>query len=463
MQKKIENFMEENHMVKRGECILAAVSGGADSLCLLLILLELRQAGKIRLCAVHVEHGIRGADSRKDACFVQDFCKERGVPLRMFHCRAEEYAREHKMTVEEGARALRYDFFAQAADEFGADKIAVAHNQNDCAETMLFHLVRGTGIKGMSGILPVRGNIIRPLLCVERKEIELYLAKMNQEFCRDKTNEELDYTRNKLRRQVFPVLNEVNTQAVMHMCQAAALVAQASELVEDLSRKASEKYVCHKGSKLVILTDILKEKPLLQTSLLHQALEETTGNSQDISGLHVQKLRELLEKQPGKLLDLPYGVRAERVYEGILLKKREEGQSQRRGCWELQLEETLKIPAFEYEVRARLLENPFQNEEIPKKMYTKWLDYDRIKGTIQLRARQEGDFLVIHPDGKRKKLKNYFIDEKVPRQEREQTLLLVDETHVLWVIGYRISEDVKVTKDTRRVLEIQVYGGKIHE
>ena len=466
MQKKIENFMEEHHMVKRGECILAAVSGGADSLCLLLILLQLRQAGKIRLCAVHVEHGIRGADSQKDACFVENFCKEQGVPIKVFHCHAEEYAKAHKMTVEEGARALRYGFFAQAAEEFGADKIAVAHSQNDCAETMLFHLVRGTGLKGMSGILPVRGNIIRPLLCAQRKEIESYLAERNQEFCQDKTNEELDYSRNKLRRQVFPVLNEVNSQAVMHMCQAAALAAQAWELAEDLSRKAAEQYVCREGRGLVVLAGILEEKPLLQTSLLRQALEETAESGQDISGLHVKKLRVLFEKQPGRQLDLPYGVRAERIYEGIRLEKQAAAEAfsqDKPPAARLAPEGTLEIPSYGCEIRTRLLENPFQNEEIPKKMYTKWLDYDRIKGIMQLRARREGDFLVICPDGKRKKLKNYFIDEKIPRRERDEILLLADEAHVLWAIGYRISEDVKVTKDTRRVLEIQVYGGKFHE
>lgn len=490
MQKKIEDFMEKYHMVEQGDCILAAVSGGADSLCLLLLLLQLRQAGKIRLCAVHVEHGIRGADSITDACFVENFCKEHQVPYRIFHCRAQEYAREHKMTVEEGARALRYGFFTQAAEEFGADKIAVAHNQNDCAETMLFHLVRGTGLKGMSGILPVRDRIIRPLLCVERKEIESYLKNMNQEFCQDKTNETLDYARNKLRHQVFPALKEVNSQAVLHMNQAAALVAQAAELVEELSRKAAEQYFCYQEQGLVVLRDILKEPSLLQTSLLHQALEEVAQNNQNISGLHVHKLRELFEKQSGKQLDLPYGINAERIYEGVLLRKLKapkdfdryersvtslvqekwNGTIEKGGkkSWEgegfeLPIEGTLKIPSYEYEIRTRLLENPFQNEEIPKKMYTKWLDYDRIKGTMQLRARQEGDFLVIRPDGKRKKLKSYFIDEKVPRQERDQTLLLVDETHVLWVLGHRISEDVKVTEDTRRILEIQVYGGRIHE
>ncbi len=133
MQKRIMAFMKEHHMAEEGDCILAAVSGGADSVCLLLILQELAQAGKIRLCAVHVEHGIRGEDSRKDACFVEEICRQHRIPCKIFHCQAMEYARAHKMTVEEGARILRYGFFEQAAEIFRSDRIAVAHNQNDCA------------------------------------------------------------------------------------------------------------------------------------------------------------------------------------------------------------------------------------------------------------------------------------------------------------------------------------------
>jgi len=150
------------------------------------------------------------------------------------------------MTVEEGARELRYGYFQEAAKEFQANKIAVAHNQNDCAETMLFHLARGTGLKGLCGILPVRENIIRPLLCVERREIEAYLKEQGQEYCIDKTNEELEYTRNRIRHQVLPVLNEINSQAVAHMNQTAAMAVELEELVQQLTREAKQRYVCKK-------------------------------------------------------------------------------------------------------------------------------------------------------------------------------------------------------------------------
>lgn len=552
MQKKVIRFMEEHHMVEKGDCVLAAVSGGADSLCLLLVLLGLRQEWGLRLCAVHVEHGIRGEDSLQDARFVEMFCENHNVPLKIFRCKAEDYAKAHKMTLEEGARALRYGFFAQAAEEFGADKVAVAHNQEDWAETMLFHLVRGTGLKGMCGIPPVRGNIIRPLLCAGREEIEGYLSARGQSFCQDKTNGELLYARNKLRHQVFPALKEINSQAAAHMAGAACLVAEAAELVEDSTLEAAKKYAIPKEGGLAVSIGILDEKPIIQKSLLHKALSEAAGGSRDISGLHVQQLLGLFGKQPGKMLDFPYGIRAERVYEGVLLKKRgcmpnqhlsagkkrfqreteggmpeqhlsavekgtrkearegsapeqhlsaeeqeaqketregsmpeqrffaegetregsapmqnpaaEEGTGHLAGqFWELPVNGTLEIPAFGYEIRTKILENHFQNEEIPKKMYTKWLDYDRIKGNMHLRTRQEQDYFVISPDGRQKKLKKYFIDEKVPRQQRGQVLLLAEGPHVLWAIGGRISEDVKVTEETKRVLEIRVYGGNIHE
>lgn len=469
MQKKIISFMEENHMVEEGECILAAVSGGADSLCLLLILLNLQERKGCRVCAVHVEHGIRGADSLQDAQFVEEFCKRQQVPCKIFHCQAPEYARAHKMTLEEAARKLRYDFFDQAAEIFGADKIAVAHNQNDCAETMLFHLIRGTGLKGMCGILPVRGRIIRPLLCVERKEIEKYMEQKGQIFCQDKTNEALDYSRNKIRRQVLPVLEEINDQTIAHIKQASVMMTEVTELVEDLTKRAEEKYVRQGKHGIYISRRILEESIVIQKSLLHRILTETAGSSQDISSIHVQQFQELFQKQTGRRLSFPYNITAERVYDEILLRKEEgnpgrmEDQNAKEEIRILPVEGVLQIPAYGYEIRTRLLEEHFQKEEIPKKMYTKWVDYDKIKGIMQLRTSRENDFFVISADGRRKKLKKYFTDEKIPKEERKEMLFLVDDVHIIWAIGRRISEDVKVTEETRRILEIQVCGGAVHE
>lgn len=511
---KVASFMEEYHMAEAGDRILAAVSGGADSLCLLMALQSLQAERGYGLCAVHVEHGIRGAESQRDADFVEDYCQRQGVPCKIYHCQAASYAKEHKMTVEEGARQLRYGFFRQAAEEFGANKIAVAHSQNDCAETMLFRLARGTGLRGLQGILPIREDmgaslavfgegdvsqpvkedtgeakrfIIRPLLCLGRKEIERFLQEMGQPFCHDSTNRETEYDRNKIRLQAIPVLEEVNSQAVAHMAQASRAVAEALELVEDLVQEAGRKYVRERGGALYISQEILLERKLVRTSLFHKALAEVAGRSQDLSEAHVRQAEGLLEKQVGKSVSLPYGMEAERTYEGVLLRKaiqplhgrvnlgmqdvpdggcgpgREGGgrDPQAAGMpdipgWTLPSEGVLEIPAFGYRICTKIIENLPEFVEIPKKMYTKWLDYDKIKGIMQLRTRQSKDFLVITADGKHKKLKNYLIDEKIPRQERDKILLLAEGRHILWAIGWRISEDVKVTEHTKRILEIEV-------
>ena len=463
MRKKVRNFIEEYHMVEEGDCVLAAVSGGADSICLLLLLLELRRELAIQLCAVHVEHGIRGDESLRDAEFVEKFCIHAQIPYKICCCDAGRYAREEKMSLEEGARELRYQYFRQTAEEFGADKIAVAHNQNDCAETVIFHLIRGTGLRGMMGIWPVRGQIIRPLLCATRQEIEEYLAKHHQKYCTDQTNEELLFTRNKIRHQILPVLSEINAQAVSHINQASATVSEAMELIDELTDHAVKSYICQKDGGYFISEKLLCEKPVILRQALHKVLAQAAGKNRDISRIHVSQLQELFHLQSGRWIVFPEDVEARRIYQGILLRKREKQDCDMGREWRLSEKGSVFIDPYHCDVQTRLLDKIPQNEEIPQNRYTKWMDYDKIKGTMRMRTPQEQDFLIINAQGSRKKLNRYFADEKVPGYRRKQMLLLADDTHILWVVGYRISEDVKVTEHTRRILEIRVNGGTAHE
>ncbi|MCI9082519.1 MAG: tRNA lysidine(34) synthetase TilS [Lachnospiraceae bacterium] len=463
MRKKVRNFMEQYHMVEKGDCVLAAVSGGADSLCLLMLLLELHRELGIRLCAVHVEHGIRGEESLKDAEFVEKFCLHNQIPCKICRCDAVRYAKEQKISLEEGARELRYQYFRQTAEAFKADKIAVAHNQNDCAETMLFHLARGTELRGLCGIWPVRDQIIRPLLCVERREIESYLAEHDQLYCKDQTNEELLYTRNKIRHQILPVLSEINDQAVAHMNQTAVSAYEAWELIENLTDHAVKEYMFQKDGGYFLSDKLLNEKPVILRAVLHRILTQAAGKSRDISRIHVRQIQDLFHLQTGRVITLPEGVQARRTYQGILLIRKENQGLDIEQEWLLPEKGSVFISSYEYEVQTRVFDKISQNEEIPKNRYTKWMDYDKIKGTMRMRTPQEQDFLVIDAQGNRKKLNRYFADEKVPGYRRGQMLLLADDTHILWVIGYRISEDVKVTEHTRRILEIRVNGGTAHE
>lgn len=489
MLKKIAAFVEQHHMLLRGDHVLAGVSGGADSVCLLLVLLELLKQYRLTLTVVHVEHGIRGEDSRRDAAFVESLCARLGVELKVFHEDAVAFSREHGMTLEEGARELRYQRFSEVSNKVGANRIAVAHNQNDSGETLLFHLARGSGLKGMCGIVPVRGEIIRPLLCVSRQEIEVFLRERGQEFCTDATNRDILYSRNKIRHQVLPLLTEINAGAVEHLYQSTRYVSEAMELVEELVQKARAgcvapargeaapgaeagwEYREQTGQKSIggkagflVGERLWEEPPLIQRTLVMELMAELAGSRKDISTVHVEQTLKLFSRQVGRRLDLPYEMEASRTYDGILLRRKEEGEEgERRPKMQVEPGKTVEILPGGPWMRARILEKTGEFQEIPKKTYTKWFDYDKIKNTLWLRTRESEDYFDMDSRGRRQSLRRYFINEKVSMEIRDTVPVLAEGSHVLWIVGYRISEAYKVTKETGRVLEVQVYGGNIHE
>ena len=233
MFQKILQYCKKEKLIEEGNYVLAGVSGGADSVCMLFMLLKLQKEIGFFLEAVHVEHGIRGAESEADAVFVESLCKEKELPLQSFHVQAVSYAKEQKLGLEEAARILRYDCYKKAAERMRLSKeenvkvkIALAHHADDNAETVLFQMLRGSGIDGLSGMKPKRNlsqgvDVIRPMLPVTRKEIEAFLESEKQSFCIDSTNEDIVYSRNKIRRVILPMLEEVNAKAVSHMNQSA--------------------------------------------------------------------------------------------------------------------------------------------------------------------------------------------------------------------------------------------------
>ena len=217
-RQKVLGFMRNKHMTDRGDGVLAAVSGGADSVCLLLLLNGMAAELGIRVFAFHMNHGIRGEEADRDEQFVGELCKQLEIPLTVVHEKVETYAEEHGLSGEEAGRILRYRHLEETAESYQCTKIAVAHHEDDDAETVLLNLFRGSGLAGLSGIRPVRGKIIRPLLCVSRKEIEEYLKEQGFSWCEDSTNRENDYTRNKIRNELLPWVREnINSRAAEHI------------------------------------------------------------------------------------------------------------------------------------------------------------------------------------------------------------------------------------------------------
>jgi len=233
MLEKVKNYVKKWQMLTEEDCVIVGVSGGADSVCLLLMLLEMRKEIGFDIVAVHVNHGLRGEEADEDEAFVKQFCVERDVLLETYFANIEDVAKERKMSTEEAGREVRRECFEQARIKYKGTKIALAHHQNDNAETFLFRLARGTGLKGLGGMAPVKDEYIRPLLCVARNEIEAYLREQGISYCADASNESDEYTRNRIRNHMIPYLEtEINSKTIEHMSETMEQMRQVQDYLE---------------------------------------------------------------------------------------------------------------------------------------------------------------------------------------------------------------------------------------
>lgn len=462
MIEKVLQFVRKQHMIEDGDRVLAGVSGGADSVCMLLVLCQLKKEIEFELRVFHVEHGIRGEESRKDCAFVEALCRQKQIPCKSVSIDVPAKAKEMGMTMEEAARTLRYEAMGREAEDWGNAKIAVAHNRNDDAETVLFHLVRGTGLRGLGGIAPVRANIIRPLLETDRKEILEFLEKEGQDYCTDSTNSNLDYSRNRIRNEVLPQLTLINSQTTAHIQQASDMIRMAAAYIEEQAAAATKEcLVIEEDCVRIKEKELMSRQELIRKEILQKALTELSGSRKDIEKKHLEQIEELFCRQAGKCSSLPYGIEACRTYEGVRLSREKRPKilteiqfSQK----ELQQLEEGVLQKGEFTLR--LLKNHDNFIKISPKTYTKWFDYDKIRGDLSARSRREGDYFVCNQQGNEQKLNRFFINEKIEAEKRDSIWLLAEGTHILWIVGYRISNYYKVQKETKRILEVQFNGGR---
>ena len=451
---KVIKYINDNNLIERSDRIVLGVSGGADSVCLLHVLNELKEKMQLILYVVHVNHGIRGKEADGDEEFVKQMCEKMNVDYKGVHFDIPALALEKGMSEEETGRYIRYKVFEEVRKDIGADKIAVAHNANDSIETVLYNMCRGTGIKGVCGISPKRENIIRPILCMTRTEIEEYLTKRNILYRTDSTNLEKDYTRNKIRLELVPYLEKnINSASSSHILNLSRQLNEIENYMETRYQKCYFENVEEDAEKTIINIAGLRNYPdIIKREVVRMCVQRTAGKLKDITAEHIYAIMNIMDSETGKYVTLPYGIICMNSYGKCILKK------------------NIEISGIEYDIPIEhpgeyLLENgdklivSIENSiNFEEKIYTKWFDYDKISTVIRLRSRKEGDYLEVR-DGKHKKLKSYFIDEKVPRELRNTIPVLAEENHVIWAVGYRISEKYKITKDTKRVLKVQYITG----
>ncbi|MEG0687266.1 MAG: tRNA lysidine(34) synthetase TilS [Hungatella sp.] len=451
MQRKVQSYMIEQKMFEDGDHVIAAVSGGADSVCLLSLLVALREEWNLNIRVVHVHHGLRGAEADRDAAYVEELSDRLGVPCLVVHCDIRAFAKAQGVSVEEAGRMLRYRILQEQADAFGKAKIAVAHHRADQAETILHHLFRGSGLRGLGGMQAVRDRIVRPLLCCGREEILDYLKTHQIAHCEDSTNASEDYTRNKLRNSIIPLIEtQINSAAVEHVLHMGEMAAQADAyFVAEAHKILAESELIEAGRSGIALEVLRGQADIMRTYLVREMLFRISGSGRDITARHIRQIASLPEKEVGAEVDLPNARKARRTYEHLWI---EDGA--RIHFLDDIGEEALPnvvYTCFSYE----------KHQEIPQNQYTKWFDYDRIMNALSLRTRRMGDYMTLK-DGKHKTIKSYMIDEKIPKEQRDRIPVLADGNHVLWIIGYRMSEYYKITDATKQVLQVQTDGGKNH-
>ena len=341
---------------------------------------------------------------------------------------------------------------------------------------MLFHLFRGSGLKGLGSIRPVRERVIRPLLCLERKEIEAYLSEKKMSYCMDSTNYEDTYTRNKIRHHILAYADaHICQNAVAHVGDAAEILAQADDFITKQTILACDRCVIaqEESETAINLAAFREEDIFIQKMILLRCVEQITPYRKDITREHINDLMELTGKCGSRELILPYNLRACKEYDKLILHKLkrresdagEETPREERNLPPEYLPVFVTVPgevsipglgkiSFQYVPEEAFFYKKGQN--IPEKTYTKWFDYDKITKVLMFRTRKTGDYLTIDNALRKKTVKEYMINEKIPRMQRERIYLLADGQHIVWIPGYRISQYYKVNENTKRILQVQL-------
>ena len=497
----IEQAFWREGLISPGDKVLAGVSGGGDSVALLCLLDNLANTLPFSLRAIHVHHGIRGEEADRDEELVRSLCMRRGIPLTIVPYDVPSLSREWGMGLEEAGRRCRREAFEREAFLWGEGvKIALAHHMDDQAETVLFHLCRGSGLRGMGGMRPMALPYIRPLLSFRKEELLTYLSDIGEAYATDSTNLLDDGTRNRLRHHILPLLEEeVARGSSLHLSQAARLCALAEDYLQGEAKKVLPKYLLREEGWLFGLSEELcKEHEALQMELLMLCLEEEGKRREDVSLTHVLSCLSLLDKKKGEA-HLPGRILCVRRAEGLFFrertenleeirKKRRKERTEKEGTEKERTEKEGKTEAGTEEkkqemqpgegkqgeeelllpipgemaapfgrVRTRLF--PYQGEAIPQKKCTKWLDYGKITSLLCIRTRREGDYFFLGQEGGRKLLRRFFIDEKVPAWERGSIPLVAMGSEILLVFPERLSGRFEIGESTEMVLEIEWTDG----
>ncbi|MDD4179381.1 MAG: tRNA lysidine(34) synthetase TilS [Candidatus Margulisbacteria bacterium] len=445
----------EYRMFQPGETVLVAVSGGADSTALLNLLNECRSELGISLHVAHLNHLLRKGDAELDVRFVEGLAQKLGIPITVEAVDVAALAEKEKMGIEEAARVARYDYFERTAEKIGASKVAVGHTADDNIETFLMRLLRGSGLRGLCGIPPKRGKIVRPLIKVWRREIEDYVGALKLVPRRDHTNYESRYLRNSVRLKLVPQLKIYNLNIKEIILQTILLLTEDNLYIENQSAEALDEVgLAQKIGEIKLNIDKFKKLDrTIQRYVLRLAIEKVKGNLAQLAYNHVCQILDKLEATEKWELHLPDGIYAIGERNGLTISRDKPKILETKPYkYALQVPGEVKVAETGQTVRASFAERG----DIGERADTAFVDYSFLGKEVIVRNKLLGDkFSPLGVKGT-KKLQDYFVDEKVPQEERSRIPIVESVGRIIWVAGKRLDDRVKVTDKTKKIVKLEL-------